>query len=259
MNRQQVWMRGTPLLVAAAALVVAPTVADITDINSVVIQQRIFNDYPNSTLNIVDNFPSLVSITEYNFGDGGWANRHDAVFSADDTNPYLLATSDAFDITFNVMLDAGSISPRKEAGIRFNYLGFDGLFIIASDGESAAFGGVLPFYTFGGSAYTLGSVAEMRVIYRPDDDPDPGDGDASTIEYILNGMSSGPLPFGNLENGFIPQTQIAVYGQFAVDDNNPGDFGLVEYSNFSILIPEPASLVLLLGGLAALGRGWRRV
>ncbi len=244
-------------LLAGAALLPAPALADIGDINSLVVNARFFNDYPDSDLTIVNNYPSLLSITEQNFGSGGFANRHDALFSADGTNPYLLQTSEGFDLTVSAMLDAGSVAPRKEAGIRFNFMGFDGLFIITSDGESAAFGGVLPFHTFGGSAYTPGTVAEMRVIYTPDDDPDPGDGDASTIEYILNGTSSGPLNFGNLENGFIPNTQFGVFGQFQPDDSNPGDFALLEYSNFT-LIPEPAAgLLLVIGGLGVMA-GRRR-
>ena len=226
---------------------------DVTSINSVVVQERVFNDFPNSTLTSVDNFPTLVSFTETDYGTGGFANRHDAVFSADDTNPFLLQTSDAFHIAFDIMLDAGSVSPRKEAGIRFNFNGFDGLFIVTSDGESAAFGGVLPFFSFGGSAYTPGTVARMEVIYTPDDDGDANDGDASTIEYILNGVSSGPLNFGNLENGFIPDTQIAVYVQSQPDSGNPSDFVIAEFSNFSI-VPEPATGLLALLGVALLRR-----
>ncbi len=238
------------MLLAAAGAALA---GDVTSINSVIIQERVFNDFPNSTLTSVDNFPALVSFTETDYGTGGWANRHDAVFSTDDTNPFLLQTSDAFHIAFDIMLDAGSVSPRKEAGIRFNFNGFDGLFIIASDGESAAFGGVLPFFSFGGSAYTPGTVARMEVIYTPDDDPDPSDGDASTIEYILNGVSSGPLDFGNLENGFIPDTQIAVYVQSQPDTGNPGDFVIAEFSNFSI-VPEPATVLLAVLGLGLIRR-----
>lgn len=240
--------------ILVAAGLVAPAFAGITDVNSVVVQSRVWNDYPGSDLSITNAFPSSIGILEQSFGAGGFANRHDAVFSADGVNPYLLQTNDGFDISFEVSLDAGSISPRKEAGIRFNFMGFDGLFILASDGESAAFGGVLPFHTFGGSAYTLGDTVDMRVIYTPDDDPVPSLGDASTIEYIFNGVSSGPLEFSNLENGFIPNTQIAVYSQAAPDDSNPGDFVNLQYSNF-VITPEPTSLALLaMGSLLALRR-----
>ncbi len=245
---------GSALLAVAACG--ATAVADFSSVNSVVINERVFNDYPDSTLATVNNYPNVVSFTDSNFGNGGFANRHDAVFSADGgATPYLLQTSDGFDISVDVMMDAGSLSPRKEVGIRFNFNGFDGLFILASDnGESAAFGGVLPFHTFGNGAYTPGTVANMRVIYRPDDDADPGDGDASTIEYILNGNSSGELEMTNLENGFIPDTQIALYGQFVPDGNNPGDFGLVEYRNI-VALPEPGSMTLLaLVGLVGLGQ-----
>ncbi len=242
-------LKGTSAVLALAAA--GSAMAAITDINSVVVQERIFNDYPSSTLTVTDNFPTSVEFLEHSYGAGGWANRHDAVMSADNTTPYALQTSDAFDISFDVYLDAGSIAPRKEGGIRFNFGGFDGLFIVTSDGEVAAFGAVLPFHTFGTSAYALGTTANMRVVYSPDDDADAFDGDASTIEYILDGVSSGPLNFSNLENGFLNGTQIAVYAQPQPDDSNPGDFFQAIYSDFKIDVPEPASLLLLVAGAVA--------
>lgn len=245
--------------VASAAAALPAFAGSVTNIDGLVVNARVFNDFPASTLVIVNNYPALASITDgpFNSSGGGFANRHDLVL-ADGGSPFLLQTSDGFDLSVTTTLDAGSLAPRKEAGIRFNSnIGGDGLFILASDnGESAAFGGALPFFGFGAGAYTPGTAVTMRVIYTPDDDGVATPGDASTIEYILGATSSGPIEFSNLENGFINGTQIALYGQFSPNQSNTSDFGFVSFENISI-VPEPASLALLALGLGALLRGRR--
>lgn len=243
--------------VGLCGLLAAPAMAAVTDINSAIIQERFFDDFPTSTLSSTNNFPTLVNFTESNYGSGGFANRHNAVYSADSgVTPYTLTQSDGFDIQFDANLDAGSLSPRKEGGIRFDSgVTGDGLFILTSDGEVAAFGGALPFYSFGTSAYTAGTTATMRIIYRPDNDTDPLDGDASTIEYFFNGVSSGQLDFSNLENGWASGTTISNYLQVQPDTGNPGDFAIASYSNITIAVPEPGTLALLgLAGVFGLRR-----
>lgn len=237
------------LLVAAAVAIVAlPALADVTDINSVKIQERYFNDYPGSTLVTTNTYPTLVSFVESNYGAGGWANRHLAMLSADSgaTNR-AFQNSEAFHFSFDVMLDAGSLSPRKEAGMYMEtFIGGSGQFMVASDGEVAAFGSFFPFYSFGGSAYTAGTTATMEMIYKP--------GAVSTLEYVFNGVSSGPLACGNLENGVIDGSILGGYGNFQPNDSNPSDFTQLEYTNWSIVVPEPGTALLVLIGLAWLRR-----
>src|SRR5687767_15835654 len=60
------------------------------DINSVAVQERRFNDFPTSTLVTTDNYPSLVSFRESNYGSGNpppppFANQHLARFAVDET------------------------------------------------------------------------------------------------------------------------------------------------------------------------------
>ncbi|MBN2445507.1 MAG: hypothetical protein JXO22_02195 [Phycisphaerae bacterium] len=249
-------MRTKALLIATAvAFLAMPALAAVTDIDSVKIQERRFNDYPGSTLVTTNNYPSLVGFTESNFGTGGWANQHVARFSADGgASDRLFYNNEPFDISFEIMLDAGTLA-GKEAGIRMDsFIAGEGFFMVKAAGEVACWGGPFPFYSFGGSAYSPGTLATIRMIYTPDDDTDPWDGDAATMEYIYNGASSGPLNFGNLENGMIDGSDMGVFLQNAVDDNNPGDFGMVEYTNFNIAVPEPGSALLVLVGLALLRR-----
>lgn len=241
------------LFAGALVFVAGPALASLQNANGYKVNQRVFNDYPNSNLSIVTNYPQA-TITEQQFGAGGWANRHDLVFSTNGgATGYQIPVLEGFDISVNIMLDAGSVSPRKEAGLRFNgtgpHAGNDGLFIITSDGEVAAFGASLPFHTFGTSAYTLGTTVTMRMIYRPS--VFPGE---STMEYILNGNSSGQKAFNAFDNGLLPNSELAIYGQFAVDDNNPQEFGFVQVSGVQIAAPEPTSALLLMAGLVALRR-----
>jgi len=252
-------MRRTVSIAILATLSVVPAIAQVTNINSVVIQERRFNDYPNSTLVTTNNYPSEVSFNESNFGTGGFANQHVARFSENGTTARLFQNSEAFDISFNLMLDVGSTSPRKEAGIRMDtFNAGESFFIATSDGEVAAFGGPFPFFTFGSSAYTEGTTALMRLIYRPDDDADPNDGDSATMEYIFNGVSSGQLAMSNAENGIINGSDFGVYVQNQPDDNNSSDFSNASFTNFNVAVPEPATVIALAGGALALLRKRRK-
>jgi hypothetical protein len=246
-------------LAAIVAATGATALADVTDIDSVQIQERRFNDYSGSTLATTNNFPSLVRFDESAFGSGGFANQHVAWFSGDGgASHYDFARTDQFVISLDVTLDVGSTSPRKETGFRFDtFMAGEAFFFVTSDGEVAAFGAMLPFHSFG-NVYTPGTTASLSLIYTPDDDGDAFDGDASTFEYVFNGMSSGALPVGNLENGILDGTQGGFYVQNQPDDNNPNDFSVASFANISITVPAPsAAAALALVGLGALRRRHR--
>ena len=239
------------------ALVSGTVSGGILDVNGVEVSERVFNDFPGSTLTTTNNFPVLVEFRDENMINGGFANRHDALLSADGgTTPLALNTSDGFDVSVDVTLEVGSTSPRKEAGMRVNSnITGNGLFIINSDaGEIVAFGGPLEFFSFNntfGESYVAGDTILMRMIYRP------GEGVAGTVEYIVDvgdgPLSSGELEFTNTEGGIADGTNVGFYGQFSPADEN--DFGVARFENIRA-VPEPASAALV--ALGALGMIRRR-
>ncbi len=241
----------TQALLTAAALAPASLAsAAISDINSLVLQERLFNDFPGTTLTIVDNDLSSLSITESDFVDdgqgGNFTNRHVAWLSEDNVNPRKFVTAEGFDFSVDVNLTAVEQTPAKEAGIYLEtFIGGTMQFIVKTGtGEIAAFGGGFPGVSstndgsgngleFDGRTYNDGETVNMRVLYTPGDGA--GGSVPATVEYFIDDVSSGVLDFGNLENGVIPDSQLGVYGQFPPDilfaiDNTVS----AVYSNFSI-------------------------
>jgi Dockerin type I domain/PEP-CTERM motif len=217
----------------------------VTDINALNVIPRAFNDFPDSTLTITDDFPTSLTINDGEFGipsGSGFANMHKAWFAVDNgssVDNFLFQNDLGFDISMDVNLTAGSNAPRKEAGFRFDTLiGGEGQFIVTSDGEIAAFGGPFPFastnyernpgeFDFGGTPYTPGDTVTLRMVYTPPDGGNPG-----TMQYFANGSSPGPLDFTNTEMGLIDNGYGGMYAQAAPSSSNSDDFITAVFSNF---------------------------
>lgn len=245
---------------AGAMILAAPVTAAVTDINDVMTVERHFNDFPGSLLFPTYNYPAVVEWAEVfpAGGQGGFANQHQAWLSSDGgTSRYSFQQAEKFTITTDVTINAAGVN--MEGGFRYdtantaNNIG-EGLFIVKSNQEVAAFGANLPFFSFGGAgsgAYTLGDTVTLGLTYDPI---------ASTIEYLYDDdaggpnpvISSGAIPFAVDNPNFLNGSNIGVYSQ-----PNPftdGGSGTATYENFSV-VPEPASLALLaIGALAAIRR-----
>jgi hypothetical protein len=169
-----------------------------------------------------------------------FANQHQVWFSDDvGATRYQFQNNESWHMSVDVTLDPLFISPRKEAGIRMDTkIGGEGQFIITSDGEIAAFGAFFPFAStnigdFGGTPYTPGSTVTLEAIYTPGD----GAGGAvpATMEYIVDGISTGPREIFNLENGVIDNSELGVYAQNAVSAANIStDAVVTTFGNMSI-------------------------
>ena len=163
-----------------------------------VISLRVFNDCPLTTINVVDNYPSLISISDGPLVCSGFANLHTWTPSDDGRIEHAIQNDEDFRIACDF-----SMTGPGEGGLRVSPWyshEADGLFNVRStDGEIACFGGRLPFYTFTGVyglRYTAGNTIHLEVIYKHNglSAASPG-----TMEYKLSYLgtdyTSGPLNF----------------------------------------------------------------
>ena len=235
-------------------------------INGYYTSPRVFNDNPGSTLTVtpaapIGSNPATITIRDVYTGPFSGANRSDVLGSTDGgATARNFGIDDTFTFTTRVTLTDGFNAPRKEAGIRFTSSIGDMLFLVNSDaGEIVAFGG--PFYLFGnngsGNGYTPGTSILLGVKETGGGDGIGGNPD--TIEFFIDRgagiVSSGPLPWTNLEKG-LPSYQVGVYAQGGANAN--GDFINAVFSNTTFsTIPEPGTFSLVgmgVFGLLALRR-----
>ena len=243
-----------------------------TSVNGAKVNERVFNDFPNSTLVTVNDFPNEISFDDTltaNAAGGGFANRHTFNLSGDGgaTPLGLTGPDDFFDVSWDITLTGTPATPRKEAGflLQVNQLNqtagipvLDANYIVNSDaGEIVAFGDPFAFASLGnnsgGNGYANGSTIRMGMRYYKDTDNlykiDFSASNRTTLTRILtnyNGYDFGTLglPAGTIVTGYAQFTGADTRGQasFAnITPNNP--------------VPEPASMAALgLGALALLKR-----
>lgn len=222
--------------------------AQIDTINSAIIQPRQFNDVPDSSLTVVDNYPSGIEFSDFGVSaPTGFANRHAWRFSNNGNTSYQFQNDEYFQVSMTLTLSASSISPRKEAGFMFDSsIGGEGQFIVNTDGhEIVAFGGSLPFYAFP-ATFDSGETITLGINYFLDSNTG-----LRSIIYSANGVDSPILPFTNLEQGIINNTTIGGYFQIVNDPANPFNSGIANYQDISI-VPEPSTFALVGMGLIGL-------
>ncbi|QOJ00677.1 MAG: hypothetical protein HRU70_09305 [Phycisphaeraceae bacterium] len=237
---------------------------DISQVNSGVLDLRRFNDFPTSELTVVNDGLNEISFREtFAAGTvGNFANKHLAYLSTDGSNAFGMSRSQSWMLMMDIRIDAPAGSPRKEGAIQIENprpgLGYtdEGRILVASDGEVAVFGGVMPF-TGLGNVYTLGTTAHMIFEFFA-----PGEVDAkgayrlTFIDAVTGAHSSGLKIWGDETDGtagFNEGTRIALVAQ---NQRNPviDDSSFIQYSNISI-VPAPGALGLIgLMGLAAARR-----
>ena len=250
--------RGLPLAGIMACLLTAAS-ADaqlVSNINGLQVKPNVVRADPGNNLAIdVTGFPNLATIHEDPFSNNGnptQFNRHDLLFSANGgTSSRKFQNQEAFDISVDVTLDAGFDTPRKEAGLRVNFFGFDGQFIVNTDAnEIVAFGGTLPFYSFtapvtndppGGGlpGYVTDETINLRMVYTPpvlDGAMPPAVVEKGTIQYFIDRgagpISSPVIEFTGTESGIINNSEVGVYVQATGVFPVQPDFVDVTFANF---------------------------
>lgn len=223
-------------------------------IDSAALNLRVFNDDPTSTLTTSNLYPTQIWIQDENLSGTGFANLHNFRLSSNggiSGANFMNGDSFAFFSDVTITGTGGgegglNVSPWWSPNV-------DGQFHIrTTDGEIAAFGGRLPFYSFTGTQglhYTMGDTARMGVVYNPNglSQPSPG-----TIEYLITisgtTYSSGVLAFdeGNPAEGFgswgiLDNAQVGGYAQPYIAS---GGLLRVTFGNLSF-VPEPTALALL--------------
>lgn len=243
--------------VIASFVVVAGAAASVSDIAGFVDQPRTFNDRPDSDLFYSSSYsPNAGSLTirESDYGAGGFANRHITFFGDGGGNKVDFDYADGWDIKTTLRVNAADGVDNVEAGFQFDQFGF-GLFgVLTGNGEIATFGSVMPFHSFGAGVYNVGDDVMLRMIHRPGSGEFSGD--ASTMEYLYNNMttgsgwvSSGEVEFTNLEGGIV--SSFDFFAGMGAQINNPDAVnGNVDIEFYNTMVPAPASLALVgLGGL----------
>jgi hypothetical protein len=260
------------LCVCAAGCLIASAQAQVNGLHS---DPRVFNDFSTSTLTInnSNSNPGNVTIDDRNWANdgvgGNGANRHDVRASTDaGASDAVLNPSKGYTISTTLTLSAGSNSPRKEAGIRFNSSnGGDGLFIVNTDaGEIVAFGAGAPFALFGnnagGNGYVPGTPITLSETYIPKGIVGPAAVMSYSVNYPTRGINQTiSSEFSNIELEIAGTYTFGVYAQGGpntIPTNDLTDFITAQFQNVTIsLIPEPASIGAIATG-AALLLGRRR-
>jgi hypothetical protein len=136
-------------------------------------------------------------------------------------------------LSFNIKLEAGAISPRKEAGIIIDQSLGGSQFIVNTDShEIVVFGGFQPFFSFNntfGISYNAGDLINMRMVYTGKTATDPG-----KFQYIVvkdgTTYSSPVIASGAGEMGIPPNTSLLVYLQGKAASE--ADFARATFTNF---------------------------
>jgi hypothetical protein len=241
--------RGAMFVMAVFAAVTG--VGQVSSINSVTVNPRVYNDVPGSSLTVVTNYPSNVSFTDQNVSAAtGFANRHTWAFSSTSgQSSYQFQNNDFFHATMNLTLTGNPTSPRKEAGFLFSTTFGDIQFIVNTDGhEVVTFGGP-SFFAFP-STYNSGDTITLGIDYFLDNNG------KRALMFSANGVNSPIQEFTNPEQGIINGT-LGGYFQIVNDPNNPSNSGSAVFGNINISpVPEPS--IFALGGLGMLGLVIRR-
>lgn len=253
------------LSVAAGSAFASPV------INGSILNTRVFNDFPGSSLVTVNSYPGTISFNDTNLVGTAFANRHNFRLSdSAGAAEAVFLNGDTFTVSSSVRIDGPG---RAEAGLNVSpwwSQEVDGVFMINGDnGEIACFGGRLPFYSFTGNfglTYTVGTTIRQ------------------TVEYAANGLNA--VEPANIRYTYTDGSGTYQSPWLAFDQGNPGEdppYGLWGMLNdarvggyaqirgsatgpqgntvtfgditYSPSVPEPTTLSLLvLGGLLSLRR-----
>jgi hypothetical protein len=255
-------------LLAAVALAAMSTAAVATPvIDSAVLNLRLYNDFPNSTLTTSNLYPTSITMQDENLVTPGWANRHNFRLSDNGgIGAAVFMNEDGFEFSSDVTI-SGDLGVEGGLNVSPWYSqNFDGVFMLRTDdGEISCWGGRLPYYNFTadqGLTYTAGQTVRLGVVYEPNGltETDPG-----TIQYFYTdaGGTTYNSPVLSFDQGNPNEPEYGFYGilhgaqvggWFMPKGNDQTtNMARIEFGNMTF-VPEPASLMLLGVALLVLRR-----
>jgi hypothetical protein len=245
--------RSKPYVVLVVIMAVTGAYAQISTVNSVTIQPRVFNDVPGATFTPINAYPGFIAFSESGVSaPTGFANRDVWRLSANGgTSPYALQPNDYFTIAMDLNLTGNPITPRKEAGFLFS-TGSSGdiQFIVNTDGhEVVQFGGIstYSFSTQNGLTYNSGNTISLSMTYFLDSN------NKNALVFVANNIASPVFEFPTGTPNIGSGSTLGGYLQVVNDPNNANNGGTALFSNIRVTnAPEPSVFALLGGGLLAL-------
>ena len=246
--------RCTRFATLAALTIATGASAQISSINSAVIQSRVFNDVPGATFSGINSYPSFIALSESGVSQAtGFANRDVWRFSNNGSAPYSFAHNDYFTASMTLTLTGNPITPRKEGGWLFSTASNGDIqFIVNTDGhEVVQFGGI-SFYSFNannGITYNSGTPITLGLSYFLDSN------NKSALQFSANGVASPVFEFGpTVGSGALDigdGSTLGGYLQVVNDPASSGNSGSALFQNITIT-PEPSAYALFGCGALAL-------
>ena len=250
-------------LVSASALIacLGSASAQVSSINSLQVAPYWYADYfGRSNLTITNDGLAGIRFEDRNFTGGGFANRHQAALAVNG-NAFLFQPGQSFRFDVDCIIQG---SGGTEAGIWHGIAPFFpnsanadvGQFVLLPDnnGEIAAFGGRLPFFSNNQPENSAMDRAarqtnfHMTFIYNADVSP-------HTYQYGVNGVFT-PLKIEGVDTaGFLPDSLMGVYVQGPNGHPEMGDVD-VSFSHL-VIVPAPGAAAFV-GVLGLVGIRRRR-
>jgi hypothetical protein len=239
-------------LVSLCLAVANGAYAQVSSINSVIINPRVWNDVPGATLSTVSLYPAVIAFGEANVSaPTGYANRDTWQFSNNGgTNVYQFQNNDYFSASMTLQLSGGTGTYYPEAGFLFSTANVGDIqSILKTDGEVVQFGGI-SFFSFNPPLVdTSGATFNMGLNYFLD--TTTGD---NALQFFVNGNASPVFDFAP-GAGIGDGSTLGGYFQIPQDSANPANSGSAVFQNISIqpsAVPEPSTWVLLSAGILPL-------
>jgi hypothetical protein len=248
--------------IGIALVAVNTTSAQITSINGVAVEPRVFDDAPNAKLTAITNYPTVIFFETNVASATGFADRDVWYFSADGgATPYLVQSNDYFSASFTITMSGGVSGLDFEGGFLFsdpsgNFGGDCQIFVVANNGVIFQGGGP-SYYPFSPAAggfpgaggevpnYVKGQTYTLGLNYVVD--PNTG---ANAFQYSVNGQfaasKAGDTYFDLSPGQFVGTAGdfLGAYFQIGTQTvaTNAANYGLGVFQNISIGPPVVASV-----------------